>query len=323
MAKILNSNKHNFLVSIIIPLFNEGVHFKDTFNAIYKKIQFQTNSEELNVKYEFILINDGSSDNTWDAVLNLKKIYKHSIRAVSFSRNFGKDSAICAGLSMCSGDCAVIIDGDMQHPPNLIFVMVKSWLQEGFMLIEATKSYNRRNSNFFKRASSALFYNLLMRISGVDIRNSSDYKLIDRKAIDIWLTLKERSIFFRGTIAWLGFKSKKINFVVGKRPGGESGWNNLKLLKLAVSSLTSFSNFPLYLIPLIGIIFITFSLGLSFWIIYLKITNQIASGFPTLILINLISGGCVMIGLGIIGQYLGKIYDELKARPRYVIEKTI
>ena len=221
------------------------------------------------------------------------------------------------------GDCAIVLDADLQHPPNLIVLMIKSWLKDKYMLIEANKIYNSENSGFIRRIFSSIFYDILFRFSGVDIRNSSDYKLIDRKAIDTWLTLKERSIFFRGTIAWLGFKSKKINFIVGKRSGGKSGWGNLKLLKLAISSLSSFSNLPLYLVPIIGLIFIIFSVILACWILYLKFTMQIASGFTTLILINLITGGCIMIGLGIIGQYLGKIYDELKGRPRFVVERKI
>jgi glycosyltransferase involved in cell wall biosynthesis len=326
MSKNLIQNKRKNLISIIIPLFNEGEHFKQTFSLINQEVQASSISKKLDVKYEYILIDDGSFDNTWIVICDLKKQYhgkEISIKGISFSKNFGKDAAISAGLSNCLGDCAIVLDADLQHPPNLIVLMIKSWLKDKYMLIEANKIYNSENSGFIRRIFSSIFYDILFRFSGVDIRNSSDYKLIDRKAIDTWLTLKERSIFFRGTIAWLGFKSKKINFIVGKRSGGKSGWGNLKLLKLAISSLSSFSNLPLYLVPIIGLIFIIFSVILACWILYLKFTMQIASGFTTLILINLITGGCIMIGLGIIGQYLGKIYDELKGRPRFVVERKI
>lgn len=305
----------DFLVSIIIPVFNEEEIIEETVKTIRRILTAN------DIRHEFVLIDDGSDDNTWEKIADLSE-KNPLIGAIKLSRNFGKESAICAGLDKASGDACLIIDSDMQHPPSLIPDMFRLWKDEGFEVVEGVKS-SRGNEGHVSKFSAALFYKTLKLLSGYDLENTSDFKLLDRKVVTAWKRMGERKTFFRGMSTWVGFKHTSILFDVQERKNGKSGWSFFKLLKLAVNAITAYSSVPLHIVTFIGIIFLTGSFILGTQTLYKKFAGHALSGFTTVILLLLIIGSCLMISLGIIGTYIARIYDEVKSRPRYIISDEI
>jgi glycosyltransferase involved in cell wall biosynthesis len=225
-------------------------------------------------------------------------------------------------LEHARGDAVVVLDADGQHPPALIPEMVRVWQTTGVDIVEAVKTHRGRES-LSDKMGALLFYFLINKLSGFDFKGASDFKLMNRRAVNTWLQMPERNVFFRGMTAWLGFTSTQIPFEVAARSSGKSGWSPLKRLRLALVGLTAFSSFPLHLVTFAGVIFSAFAVLLGIETVYLKVTGRAVTGFATVILLELIIGGLLMISLGIIGQYLGRIYDEVKARPRYVVRDSI
>ena len=248
-------NRYFSRVSIVIPVYNEGNSLSIVVEKLYEEI------EKVKEICEVILIDDGSSDNTWDTIVKLHQQYS-SIKALRLSRNFGKEAAICAGLEKASGDGVIVMDGDLQHPPSLIPQMVHTWNQSKADIIEAVKEH-RGKEPLKKRIGARVFYTLLNKFSGFNLEGASDFKLMDRRVLNAWLTLGERNLFFRGMTAWLGFKHIQIPFVVPDRSGGESGWSIFHLIRLAMTAVTAFSSLPLYFITFIGSIFLLFATILS------------------------------------------------------------
>ena len=308
------TNLKHSLISVVIPVYQEGANLENTLDIINDEL------EGLDDFYELILVDDGSRDNTWEIIQSMAK-NNNKIYAIRLSRNFGKEAALCAGLESAKGAAAIVMDGDLQHPPNLISKIVKIWKETNVNIVEAVKS-KRGKESLLEKCGSKLFYIIFNRLSGFDLTNASDFKLIDRKVIDAWLSMGEKNLFFRGMIHWLGFKMSQIPFEVAERAGGKSKWSFIKLMNLSLTGIAAFSSIPLHLISVIGSVFILGSIILGGQVFYLKITGQAASGFATVILLLLIIGGTTMISLGIIGEYLAKIYTEVKGRPRYIIEQT-
>ncbi len=302
-------------LSVVIPVYQEGVHLREFLSILQDQLLLT------NASYEIILIDDGSTDDTWSVVRQQVKVYS-TLRAVQLSRNFGKEAAVCAGLDSARGEAIIVLDADLQHPPNLIPDMVRSWRELNVNIVEAIKAH-RGKETLFSTIGSKLFYATLKKLSGFDLKNSSDYKLIDRKVRDAWLKMGERNLFFRGMIAWLGFKHAQVPFVVSNRVGGLSRWTTFSLMKFAVTGLSAFSSLPLGFVNLFGLLFFIFSVVLGTQALYLKLMGQATSGFTTVIILQLMIGGLAMISLGIIGVYIGRIYDEVKGRPRYIISETI
>ncbi|MDD5603940.1 MAG: glycosyltransferase family 2 protein, partial [Eubacteriales bacterium] len=239
---------------------------------------------------------------------------------IRLSRNFGKESAICAGLAEACGDCCVVIDADMQHPPEYIPEMVEKWKNEGCMVVEGVKTARGRE-NIFKKISALLFYRTLNAFCGIDLRNASDFRLLDRKAIDAWKAMPERETFFRAMSTWIGYKRGTVSIDIEERKSGVTRWSRSRLMRLAVSAITSFSSIPLYIVTVMGFIFLVLAMALGIQTIVKKFTGASVEGFTTVILLLLIIGSILMISLGIIGIYIARIYDEVKHRPRYLIEK--
>jgi glycosyltransferase involved in cell wall biosynthesis len=299
----------------VIPVYNEGTHLELVLRTIRKEL------DKLGEISEIIIVDDSSKDNTWQ-ILQETAAQAPFIKAIRLSRNFGKESAISAGLAMACGEAVIIMDGDLQHPPELIPKMVSIWRRKNANVVEAIK-ITRGKEPFHKRMGSRLFYRLLRILTGFNFKGASDFKLLDRHAIDALSSMKDRNLFFRGMSAWIGFKRETVEFSVPSRAGGQSGWSLRKLIHLAFTGITSFSSLPLQLITFIGFLFFIFAFILGIQTLYMKITGKAFSGFTTVILLQLIIGSIMMWGLGMIGLYISRIYDEVKGRPRYIIDGTI
>ena len=304
----------DFLISVIIPMYNEETLIETNAHIIHKILA------DSNIKHELIFVNDGSTDNTWAEIVRVSKGIE-SMRGICFSRNFGKEAALCAGLSSAVGDACVVIDGDLQHPPELIPKMVDIWRNNDVDIVEGIKS-SRGKESIFSKAFAKLFYGTLENVSGIDLDMASDFKLLDRKAVDAWKTMGEHNTFFRGMSTWVGFKKEVVYFDVQPRLQGKTKWSFKSLLGLAINAITSFSSAPLQIVTILGVIFLVGSLILGIQTLYNFIVGTAVSGFTTTILLLLLTGSGIMISLGIIGTYIAKIYDEVKHRPRYIISET-
>jgi glycosyltransferase involved in cell wall biosynthesis len=314
MDKYLMPDQSPDLVSVVVPVFQEAEALQ-TFVAAIRHVLSQCD-----VPHEIVLVDDGSADNTWPVIAQEANA-SSSVRGFRLSRNFGKEAALCAGLENARGAAVIVMDGDGQHPASLLPEMVRMWRATGADIVQAVKRSRGRES-ISSKASALLFYVLLKRASGFDLRGASDFKLMSRKAVDAWLRMGERNVFFRGMTAWMGFTTVQIPFEVAERAGGHSTWSYLKRIKLAITGITAFSSLPLQLVTFAGGVFLVFSVILGAQTIYLKLTSQAVSGFATVILLELIIGSLLMISLGIIGEYLARIYREVKARPRYLVTES-
>src|SRR5215470_12946023 len=303
------------LVSIVMPVFREGAQLAGFLSDV------RNAAEQCDLAYELLLVDDGSPDDTW-RVIEAEVTSGRLLRALRLTRNFGKESALCAGLEHAQGNAVIVMDADGQHPPSVIPDMVRLWRSSGADVVEAVKR-NRGRESLSSKVGAQLFYLMLNKLSGFHFKGASDFKLMNRKALDEWLQMHERNVFFRGMTVWMGFTTVEIPFEVVPRSAGQSTWSALKRLKLALVGITAFSSFPLHLVTFAGVVFLGISVLLGLQTLYLKLAGRAVSGFATVILLQLIVGSLLMISLGIIGEYLARIYEEVKGRPRYVIRELI
>lgn len=310
-----NSTFNSPLLSIVIPLYCEASHLKEVLLAIQKALK------PLDCLYELILVDDGSTDNTW-ATIEKETKNLQMFKALRLSRNFGKEAALCAGLEVAEGSAVILLDGDLEHPPELIPEMVHLWRKSNADVVEAVK-IKRGKESVINKIGARIFYTAMNKLSGYELNDATDYKLMDRKVVNAWLKMGERNLFFRGMIAWLGFKRMQVTFAVPKRVGGTSKWSMFRLIRLAVTAMTAFSSLPLHIVTFLGYLFLIFAIILGAQTLYLNVVGEAVSGFTTVILLQLIIGSVLMICLGIIGEYIARIYEEVKGRPRYVVAQTI
>lgn len=301
----------NFI--ILMPFYNEEKQIPITVETLLHMPELQTHS------FRLLLVDDGSRDRTWEEICSAVKKYPDKIRGIHLSRNFGKEAAICAGLDHADADAVILMDGDLQHPPSKIPEMLALW-EEGYEVVEGVKS-TRGKESIFSRLSANGFYGLFRKISGIDLQNASDFKLLDKKVVQHWRCLKEQNTFFRGLSQWLGFKRVSFSFTVEERQIGKSRWSIRKLLKLSSDAITSFSATPLHLITVIGILFMIGTVILTVQTLIRYFSGTAADGFTTVIVIQLMIGACIMISLGLIGTYIGRIFEEVKKRPRYIVSE--
>lgn len=301
------------LISLVIPFYNEADQVDSTMEATEQVLR------AAGLHYEIIAVDDGSEDGTWER-LTARSRANRAIRALRLSRNFGKEAAICAGLDQALGRAVIVMDGDLQHPPQYIPEMIRLW-QEGFDIVEGVKVSDE--SRLRNRLASSLFYAVFKKMSGIQLKNASDFKLLDRKVVDYWKTLPEKDTFFRALSAWMGFQRASLPFVVGERKSGNSKWGFRKLLKLSISALTGFSSRPLLLISSMGTFFLLVFLGLSIQTLVRYFRGQAATGFTTVILLQLLIGSIILISLGLMGIYIDALFREVKARPRYFISEIM
>lgn len=300
------------LLSVVIPVYNEG-------NGIYNNIKTVIGVLcENGIEHEIVLVDDGSKDNTWQQLCKLSEAFE-AVHAFKLSRNFGKEAALCAGIENVKGDACLIMDSDLQHPPRYIPEFYRLW-QEGADVVDGVKK-SRGKESAFSKFTAKTFYKIMHGMSGFDMHGASDFKLMSRKVIDEYNKLEEKNTFFRGMSAWLGFNRVTLEFEVDERAEGQTKWSPLKLAKLALNAVTSFSSLPLYFIVWLGVAFLLAAVVLGIETLVMYFTRQAVSGFTTVILLLLLIGSALMISLGIIGVYISKIYDEVKGRPRFIISE--
>ncbi len=298
------------LLSVIIPSYNEEPNVIPTAQRIAQVL------EGAGIDYECIFIDDGSKDATYRLIQQVSK-ENPRVRGVSFSRNFGKEASIFAGLEEARGDCCVLVDCDLQFPPERIPEMYALW-REGYEVVEGKKT-SRGKESLLHKCSAGLFYKLISRCTHVDMKSSSDFKLLDRRVIDVLRSLPEKDTFFRALSFWAGFRTATVEFEVAERQYGASKWSLRSLMKYAVQNITSFTTIPLQLVTLIGLILLFVSAVLGIQTLVRFLMGRAVEGFTTVILLLLIIGGGIMISLGIIGHYIARIYDEVKGRPKFII----
>lgn len=301
------------LLSIVVPAYNE----QDMIPIAYEAIKDV--ASKLETDYEIIFIDDGSKDDTYSVIEQLVA-ENNDIHGISFSRNFGKEAAIFAGLKEAKGDALIVMDCDLQHPVSVIPEMVRLWSEEGFQIVQGVKS-SRGHESIFYKAFANLFNGLVKSIAKIDLQDSSDFMLLDRVAIDSLIEMPERAPFFRGLSRWIGFRTVKVPFEVAERAVGKSKWSLSGLIKYAIHNIIIFSANPLQLVTIMGILFIIASIFIGGEALVRYFTGTALGGFTTVITLILLSSGIIMISLGIIGAYIAQIYDEIKARPRYIISK--
>lgn len=302
------------MLSVILPSYNEEKMIPvaaETISAIL---------ERENIDFELLFVDDGSKDATWENITRAAELNKHVV-GVHFSRNFGKEAAMFAGLEKASGDCCVVIDCDLQHPPEKIVEMYRLW-EDGYEVVEGIKEDRGEESGFHKFAANS-FYGLISKATGMDMSSSSDFKLLDRKVVDTLNKLPERNVFFRALSFWVGFKKATVYYSVRERTEGVSKWSTKSLIKYAITNIGSFSSAPLHIVTVLGFIMLAVAIVFSIISLVQKLTGQALGGFTTVILLLMFSSSIIMISLGIVGYYIARIYDEIKGRPRYIISQMV
>ncbi|MFZ2633797.1 MAG: glycosyltransferase [Desulfosalsimonadaceae bacterium] len=301
-------------IAIVVPLYGEAANLPHFLNTLIPCV------ESVCKDYRIILVDDGSTDETWLTITDQSRHYP-KMTGIRLSRNFGKECALCAGLEHGYAQAAITMDGDLQHPPELIPEMVNIWRSGQAKVVEAVKR-ERGIESPLNRFGASVFYTVFRIFSGVKLDGMSDFKLLDRQVVEAWLRMKERSLFYRGMINWVGFPRAQIDFDVPIRISGGSRWSLLGLIRLALNSVTAFSSAPLHLSTITGLGFFIFAVFLGLQTLYMKFSGKAVSGFTTVILLLLIFGSLTLSSLGIIGHYLARIYEEVKGRPRYIISET-
>lgn len=300
------------LVSVILPAYGEQAAIAPAVARISAVL------DGADIPFELIFVDDGSRDGTWQAICQAAEGDRR-VRGLSFSRNFGKEAALFAGLEAARGDCCVTMDCDLQHPPEYIPEMVRLWT-EGAEVVEAVKADRGKESPAY-RFCARWFYRLVSAACGIDMEKSSDFKLLDRRAVEALLELPERHTFYRALSSWVGFRSVQLPFVVEERTQGASKWSVFSLIKYAINSITSFSTAPMQLVTFLGSLTLLISVVIGVQTLARKLAGRAVEGFTTVIIIQLFIGGVVMLSLGIIGHYIAKIYNEIKHRPRYIVSQ--
>jgi len=303
------------LISVVAPIYNEGAGVDRFIRRLGEVLG------GAGLRYELVLVDDGSSDDSWDRIVR-HSLMDQRVRGIQLSRNFGKEPAMLAGLEHAAGDAVVVIDSDLQHPPSAIPAMVRRW-QDGAQVVEAVKR-NRTGQGLIGRLGGRLFNQAFTGLTKVDLVNATDFRLLGRPALDALLRMPEHSSFFRGTSSWIGFRRETLEVDIDHREGGESRWTFRSLFRLAVNGLTSFTSAPLHLVTLVGLAFAGFAVVLGAQTLIRWLRGGSVAGFPTVILLLLVLGTCILLGLGVIGEYLARIHEEVRGRPRYLVqEKTV
>jgi glycosyltransferase involved in cell wall biosynthesis len=304
-------NREKPLVSVVIPMLNEEDVIDATFREVIQVLDGVTEA------YEIIVVDDGSEDRTFAAVEEAHRVNPR-VKGLKLSKRFGKEAAILAGLARARGKAVVTMDGDLQHPPALIPVMIEKW-REGAQIVHGVKQ-TRNYGGYFHRTASRAFNTLFSRITGFSIANSSDFKLLDARVARLLVQgFPEQQRFHRGLSSWVGFRQESLQFQVAERPAGQSQWSVYALFRYAWNTVTSYTSLPLQFVPVLGLVMLAATVLLGTEAVISRLNGHAISGFATLEITILFSGSIIMIGLGIIGQYLARVYDEVKKRPVFVV----
>jgi polyisoprenyl-phosphate glycosyltransferase len=299
-------------ISIVSPVFNEAQGLPLFIDRVEEALH------DTGLEYEIVLVDDGSQDGSWEVIAELSMKDPH-VRGVELSRNFGKEAALMAGLAETHGDAVLVMDADLQHPPRVIPDMVRAW-RAGADIVEAVKR-TRTGQSRAAQFASRMFNSVFRRLTRVDLTNATDFRLLGREVVDTVIAMPERAVFFRGMSTWVGFSRAQVEFDVDARVTGESRWGVRALARLAINAVTSFTAAPLHLVTLAGVAFTLFSIVVGVQTLVRWLMGDAIQGFTTVILLLLIQGSFVLLGLGIMGEYLARIHEEVKARPRYVVSR--
>ena len=301
-------------LSVVLPAYNEEQMLAKTCRTLKKILDLAE------INYELVIVDDGSTDQTWKIIEETAE-KDRNVTGVHFSRNFGKEAAIVAGLAQASGNAVAVMDCDLQHPPEVLVKMYRLW-EQGYEVVEGIKK-SRGTETVFHRKSAGFFYRIMSRATGFNMENASDFKLLDRKAVESVLSMPERSMFFRATSSWVGFKSTSVLFEVQEREAGESKWSTGSLIRYAFRNIVAFTTLPLQFVTIgAGGCFIC-SLLLLIYSLVRYFTGHAVEGYTTLLIVMLFIGSAVMMSLGIIGYYIARSYEEVKRRPRYIVSRII
>ncbi len=301
--------------SVIVPMYNEELVIEHTYERLKETM------DEAGEPYELIFVNDGSKDRTVELV-NLIAECDPNVRLVDFSRNFGHQIAISAGMDYAKGDAVVVIDADLQDPPSVILAMIEKW-KEGYEVVYGRR-LKRKGETLFKKLTAKAFYRLLRSMTNVDIPlDTGDFRLIDRKVCDVLRGLKEKNRFVRGLISWIGFRQTSVEYVREERFAGETKYPLKKMISFALDGITSFSYKPLKIATYLGFLLSLSSFAYLLIVLYQGFfTDTTQPGWATIVVLNLLFNGIILILLGVIGEYIGRIYDESKDRPLYIVREA-
>ena len=302
------------LLSIVLPSYNEEAMIPKTAKTLHNIMT------DAGISYELVFVDDGSKDKTWLEVQEAAK-EDPNVHGVHFSRNFGKEAAIMAGLAAASGDCVAVMDCDLQHPPATLIDMYHLW-EKGYEVVEGVKR-SRGKESLFHAMSAGTFYKIMSWATKIDMSKASDFKLMDRKVVETILEIPEKNSFFRAQSAWVGFKTASVEFDVQEREAGESKWSTKSLIKYAISNIVGYSALPMQIVTAAGIFVFVMGIILGIQTLVRYFTGNAIEGFTTVIILLLFLGSTVMISIGILGYYISRIYEEVKGRPRYIISKSI
>ncbi len=302
------------MLSVIMPAYNEELMIGKSCRVLAELL------ENAKIPYELVLVDDGSGDHTWEEIKNAGRKNSH-IMGVHFSRNFGKESAVFAGIAQAGGDVVAVMDCDLQHPPETLLEMYRLW-EEGYEVIEGVKE-SRGQESLLHKKSAGFFYKIMSKATGVDMQNASDFKMLDRKAVDSILSMPERNLFFRALSGWVGFRTASVKFEVQERQAGESKWSAWSLVKYAFTNIVAFTTIPLQFVTLGGLACFLISLILTVYSLVQYFRGHAVEGYTTILIMLLFIGSAVMMSLGVIGYYISKIYEEVKRRPRYLISQMM
>lgn len=304
---------NNFKVSVVIPILNEEGNIDILIQKLIGVIEKYSD-------YELLFINDGSTDKTLE-IIQEKRRNNNKIHYLSFSRNFGHQNALRAGLDYATGDCIISMDGDMQHPPELIPKLIEKW-QEGYDIVYTLRKDDPKTS-FFKRKTASCFYWIMNKFSNVKIdKGAADFRLLDKNVVEVVKSIKENDLFMRGMVSWLGFKQYAIEYIPEERHWGKTKYTLGKMIRLAITGITSFSLKPLHISTMLGYIIATLAFLYGIYAIIIKLfTNNTISGWTSVLTVVLFIGGIQLIMIGILGEYIGKLFIEAKKRPNYIIKE--
>lgn len=301
------------MLSVVIPAFNEQEMVPAAAGQIDGILS------RAGIPHELIFIDDGSRDATW-AEIRAESEHRDTVRGVHFSRNFRKEAAIFAGLQAADGDCVAVIDCDLQHPPEKLVEMYRLW-EQGVEVVEGVKT-DRGEESLAHRVAAKTFYRLISEATHIDMTRASDFKLLDRKAVNVLLSMREKRAFFRALSSWIGFRTVEVPYEVRERAAGESKWSTWLLIKYALSNITAFTSLPLHLITGCGAASFLAALIVGIVSIVRLAMGRVVTGLTGAVILLLFLSGLIMVGLGIIGYYLGNIYMEIQDRPRFIVSET-
>jgi len=306
----------NIELSIVIPVYNEKENIPVLTGALEKVL------DELKVSYEIIYVDDGSSDGTPEEISRLHH-RNPQVKLISLSRNFGHQVALSAGLDHVQGAAVIMMDGDMQHPPELLHELVSRW-KEGYDIVYTIRR-DAEDAKAFKKWSASLFYWLINRLTKIPVPvGAADFRLMDRRVADKLRTFQEQSRFFRGLVSWIGFRQTGVPYTAPARTSGASGYSMGKMIRLALDGITSFSSFPLRIATYMGIMVSCISFIYGIYTLWMALfSDKVVPGWASLMLMVLFLGGVQLLTLGILGEYIGRIYEQVKGRPLYIVMKTL